>query len=240
MTNYLSRAEIEEVSEGLIQAYAQKYPKRASQYIDIEHFITMFLSLKIEYVAFGESDGGKMGFLADGETPLLVRKDGRIAPVIYPKDTVVVDRFLLADKETGRRRFTLAHEAAHYILTRMHNQPRAGCFHNEFDSDRTYTKDELAQMFAATEWQADAMAASLLMPRRLVSNVLTKYNRSYPIKIYGDNVVASKDKQSLRNMANHMMVSYTALFIRLRDMNLLEGHDVSEYISKELNLGGLN
>ena len=45
------------------------------QSIDIEHFITEFLMLRIEYASFAEDDAGRIGFLADGATPLLVHQD---------------------------------------------------------------------------------------------------------------------------------------------------------------------
>lgn len=238
MSNYMSRAEIEEISEGLIKVYAQKHSNKVIQSIDIEHFITEFLSLQIEYASFAEEDGGKMGFLADGETPLLIHQNGKIVPFVFPKDTVVLDKFLLSEKEQGRRRFTMAHEAAHHILGKMYAVPSAGRFHTEYDSERSYSKEELAQMFASAEWQADTMGASLLMPKRIIDNALAKYNHSQPIKIYGDNTLTQRDKGIIRKMASYIGVSYTALFIRLRDMNLFEYHDISEYISKELNLGG--
>ena len=43
MSIYMSRAELEEISEGLITAYANKFSNRVIQSIDIEHFITEFL-----------------------------------------------------------------------------------------------------------------------------------------------------------------------------------------------------
>ena len=30
--------------------------------------------------------------------------------LVFPKDTIVLDKFLLAEKEQGRRRFTMAYE----------------------------------------------------------------------------------------------------------------------------------
>ena len=86
------------------------------QSIDIEHFITEFLMLRIEYASFAEDDAGRIGFLADGATPLLIHQDGKIIPFVFPKDTIVLDKFLLAEKEQGRRRFTMAHEASHHIF----------------------------------------------------------------------------------------------------------------------------
>lgn len=95
MSIYMSRAELEEISEGLITAYANKFSNRVIQSIDIEHFITEFLMLRIEYASFAEDDAGRIGFLADGATPLLVHQDGKIIPFVFPKDTIVLDKFLL-------------------------------------------------------------------------------------------------------------------------------------------------
>lgn len=131
MSIYMSRAELEEISEGLITAYANKYSNRVVQSIDIEHFITEFLMLRIEYASFAEDDTGKIGFLADGEIALLIYQDGKIISFVFPKDTIVLDKFLLAEKEQGRRRFTMAHEASHHILSKMYAMPSEGRFHTD-------------------------------------------------------------------------------------------------------------
>lgn len=89
----------------------------------------------------------------------------------------------------------MAHEASHHILSKMYAMPSEGRFHAEYDSERSYSKEELAQMFASVEWQADTMGASLLMPRRIIENALAKYNQSNPIKVYGDNTITSRIKQ---------------------------------------------
>ena len=161
MSIYMSRAELEEISEGLITAYANKFSNRVIQSIDIEHFITEFLMLRIEYASFAEDDAGRIGFLADGATPLLVHQDGKIISFVFPKDTIVLDKFLLAEKEQGRRRFTMAHEASHHILSKMYAMPSEGRFHAEYDSERSYSKEKLAQMFASVEWQANIQTLSL-------------------------------------------------------------------------------
>ena len=119
MSIYMSRAELEEISEDLIKVYNQRFYNRMIQSIDIEHFITEFLMLKIEYTSFAEDDAGRIGFLADGETPLLIHQEGKIIPFVFPKDTIVLDKFLLSEKKQGRRRFTMAHEASHHMLHRL-------------------------------------------------------------------------------------------------------------------------
>ena len=97
---------------------------------------------------------------------------------VFPKDTIVLDKFLLAEKEQGRRRFTMAHEASHHILSKMYAMPSEGRFHAEYDSERSYSKEELAQMFASVEWQADTMGASLLMPRRNLSSTMVSFGKT--------------------------------------------------------------
>lgn len=73
MNNYLSRAELDKISEGLLSVYAKENAGHIGLCIDIEHFITSFLKLDIMYASFAEEDAGRVGFLADGETPLVVR-----------------------------------------------------------------------------------------------------------------------------------------------------------------------
>ena len=49
MNNYLSRVELDKISEGLLEMYAKQKGDKATPYIDIEHFITDFLKLKITH-----------------------------------------------------------------------------------------------------------------------------------------------------------------------------------------------
>ena len=236
MINYMTRAELEEISEGLIKAYTNKFSNKVGQEsIDIEHFITEFLGLKIEYAAFAEYDKSKIGFLADGETELLIYQNGRIIPFIFQKDTIVLDKSLISEKETGRRRFTLAHEASHHILSKMYAMPGEGNFCTEYDCERSYSKEELSKMLHMSERQADTMAACLLMPRYIVENALDKYVQSNPIKIYGK-IVSIRDKAFISRMAAYIGVSYISLYYRLLEMKLFEEHDMQEYFSQELHL----
>ena len=234
----MSRAELSEISEGMIDVYFAESQKEVIDKVDIEDFITSFLGLSIEYVSFAEPDHGRIGFLSDGETPLLISRSGKIIPFVFPDKTIVLDKILLEEKEIGRRRFTLAHEAAHYILGKMNGMDEKAKYHSDYDKEKSYSMEELSKMFAAAEWQADAMAACLLMPSHLIDKVMARCVKKEKIKVYGDNILAFPDKRGIREMAKHLEVSYTSLLIRLRDLNKFEYHDIQEYISNELNLGG--
>ena len=110
--------ELDALGSALVRDYFKKTHRWNSMSLDIEGFIKDYLCLDIVYESFAEEDKSKIGFSADGRMPLLVYRDGDPCAVVYPKDTLVIDRFLQRNEESGRRRFTLAHEAAHNILGR--------------------------------------------------------------------------------------------------------------------------
>ena len=238
MSSFYSRDEIDEIGEGLIQVYKDQYPSKVISYIDIEHFITAFLGLNIEFVTFAEKDLGKIGFTSDGNAELMICQNGRIIPFVFPEKTIIIDKFLLSEKEYGRRRFTMAHEAAHIILNKMEQSTKA-YFHNEFDNERAYSVDELRQMFSNAEWQADAMAASLLMPRYLVERALAKFAGTNSIKVYGENFLSNKDKKIIKDVSAFLGVSQSALRIRLEHLNMVEKLDMTEFVYKEILQGGV-
>lgn len=78
------------------------------------------LGLTVRYEQFAEDDYDKIGFLADGQTPLKIRKSGRTVSFLFPLGTIVVDSSLRKETESGKCRFMIAHEVSHYIIGR-HN-----------------------------------------------------------------------------------------------------------------------
>lgn len=228
--NFISNAEIEELGEGLIREYAQQ-TKTVFKCVDIEGFITDFLRCPIEYIHLAEKDKDKIGYLSNGIYPLRVCSSAGVSEVVFPKNTIVLDRLLLRACESGRRRFTLAHEAAHIIVDRI-NPTEALCFHRVFDNEQTYDAQALAERFSLNEYQASAMAAVLLMPRYLMKEALDNFNGGRRLPIYGTCVFHPREKVIIQKMADSMGVSFTAMFIRLRGFGMLNYHPLSEYIEK--------
>ena len=142
MKTLVSNKEIEEVGESLMAKYlfGKKPPPRC---IDIDGFITDFLHLPVVYASIAEDDRDKIGFISDGKYPLQVIWEGRLEKVIYPKGTIVIDRFLLQPDRSAQKRFTLAHEAAHVIFERMSPTAAGPCFNRFFDQEKGYSIQEL-------------------------------------------------------------------------------------------------
>ena len=110
MSTYISNRELEELGEGLTRHYLENaHVQMAARCIDIEG-LANYLGMTVVFETFAEEDRDKVGFLADGRTPLKIRRKGSIVSFCFPLGTIVLDSFLRQDKESGRRRFTIAHE----------------------------------------------------------------------------------------------------------------------------------
>lgn len=238
MKCFISFQELDALGEGLSRDYMKKANRWNSMCFDIEGFITDYLGLIIEYESFAEEDSSKIGFLSDGITPLLVFRNKVPTPVIFPKDTIVVEKFLLRDKESSRRRFTLAHEAAHKILEQHVPMQKAACFQSSFDREAAYSKADLQRMFSMNEAFANRLGASLLMSQCLIAKALEKYNNAKLIRIYDGEILAPKEKMAIQKMADGLGVSFPALYIRLKELNLFDFRPFDEYVKDGLRFGG--
>ena len=238
MNCYISSQELEALGEGLSRDYMEKANRWNSMCFDIEGFITDYLGLTICYESFAEKDTSKIGFLANGVAPLLVFRDKVPTPVVFPKNTIVIEKCLLRDKESSRRRFTLAHEAAHAILEN-HTYAQAGqCFHSSYDKEADYSKEDLQRIFSLNEVFANRLGASILMSQCLIAKALEKYNDAKLIRIYNGEILAQKEKVVIQKMADCLGVSFPALFIRLRELNLFDHRPIDEYVRENLHFGG--
>lgn len=153
--------EIDELGEGLIRQYLGADAERTCC-VDIEGFATEYLKLPLLYRSFAEQDTDKIGFIADGITPLRIHEDGTSCLCVFPKGTIVIERSLRRENESGRRRFTISHECAHYLMDKT---IPAAAFHREFDGERDYTPEDFRNLFSFHETLIDRMGAALLMPR---------------------------------------------------------------------------
>lgn len=234
MSTYISNRELEELGEGLTRHYLENaHVQMAARCIDIEG-LANYLGMTVVFETFAEEDRDKVGFLADGRTPLKIRRKGSIVSFYFPLGTIVLDSFLRQDKESGRRRFTIAHEIAHSVIEKHNPVPQ---FHRIYDSEHGYTFQELKAQLTMTENQADRLAAVILMPQFTVDQALRDFNKGRRIKVYGQNVYANEERRIISRMAAQVGVSFSAMQIRLRELDLLEYHPLDEYVEKNL-LGG--
>jgi Zn-dependent peptidase ImmA (M78 family) len=236
LNSLVSFRELDSLGEGLVKDYAKKTHRWNSMCLDIEGFITDYLELRILYESIAEEDKSKLGFMADGVTSLRVTRDRKTVSVIFPKGVIVIEQFLKTDSEYARKRFTLAHEAAHAVLARHIPLQVGGCFQSEFDESVSYSNEELQRMFSMNEACANRLGAAILMPGYRMDRALKKYNDGNKLLCYGG-VFPQREKLLIQTMANALGVSVTAMTNRIRELKLLDCQPIDQYIREELRLG---
>lgn len=234
--NY-SRIEIDELGEEIVRQFIDGFTPNA-ECVNIDLFVTDYLKIPLVYETFAEEERDRLGFTSNGKRPLKVVRGTEQVELIFPAKTVVIDSYLRNHNENGKRRFTIAHEAAHNIFDRDNGGRCEAHFYSGFDSERDYTVEALRERMNMCEWQANAMAAAILMPRFLVEQALQKYAGRSSLPIYGNTILSQRSKNVIDKMASVLGVSYSSLVIRLRELNLLEHRDKSEYVTRILNLKG--
>ena len=238
MRSYISNEELEELGETIAVAYLNKTKRYNTHCVDIEGLVTDYLGLTIVYETIAEPDPNKLAYLSNGRRALWVNRGGEKKEVLFPKHTAVLDKVLLFEHESSRRRFALAHEGAHSIIAKQNPMQDVACFYSEFDPERLYTKEEQRELLNFSEAQASRLGSIFLMPRCNLQRVMKKYGCENGLPVYGWSVFAPKEKRILRNMADCMGVSHQTLIIRLKTLGLLIPHDLTEYLEKNLQLGG--
>ena len=107
MRSYISFGELEELGETIVREYLRKTKRYNALCVDIEGLVTDYLGLTVVYENIAEDDPNKIAFLSNGKRPLWVCRNEQRLSVVFPKGTVVMDKVLLHENESSRRRFTL-------------------------------------------------------------------------------------------------------------------------------------
>ncbi len=159
--------------------------KAGSIPIDLEKIAS---SLKIP-VLYDEFD--------DHISGLLVVKNGKTAVGVNKKH------------HPNRQRFTIAHELGHYVLHHKYGDDPKNDIH--IDKKWAYFRSDTAgHRLDEQERQANQFAAELLMPQKLVEEIIEKYRLDL------------SDDFDIFKLANLLQVSEQALAIRLVGLRMIK------------------
>lgn len=232
MKKYYSGSELDEIGDAIVRKF-YKDAKSLPASVDIDKLVEEHLGLRICYRSIAETPA-RYGFLSDGTFPLWVSNNGKIVQETFPKGTIVIEKAFLNPNEDGRRRFTIAHEAAHFILDSF---VAKASFNTVFDKQEQYSKEELIALFSPNEYQVDRLAAALLMPTYLFAyNYALRFPKS-TIKVYGSETISVEDDVLIKMFANSMRVSKQAMMIRLKTSGKFEYRPMEEFVG-DVGVGG--
>lgn len=218
-TSHLSRRELEQIAQPIIEQYKQKYvPLRHLCYRVNPTELAELFGYKVEY-AYLTQDGSILGQTAS--VPLWTTVINiALGETYYHLDgkTILVEKRLLCNPQAeGCKNFTIAHELAHLILNQRYRATREPQYrHNCFN--REIVKRNASDW---NEWQADALAAALLLPLDALDEAMFLFGLGGKMKVLSRKY-SRKRYELFCEMAQFLGVSKTTLAYRMEQLGLLE------------------
>lgn len=229
----LKKTDFDVIAQNVLSEYMPNvltYPKPTNiEYLAQECF---YLEIKHETIVPG---GGVLGMIAFEDTEFhTINSYNEPKTIELDEATMLVDMSLIGSENRARKRFTEAHETSHWICHRSYHSPtnqqydfrvnrsliacRADSI-EQYKKKRQFYSDEYWE-----EWQADSLAAALLMPKNtfleacrseLWSNGVTKgYLTSGADKYIAGRVISE--------VAHVFDVSFRAAQIRMINLGLIK------------------
>ena len=218
-TVYLSRRELEQIAQPVIEQYKQHFvPQNHLCYNVDPTQLAELLGYMVEYFYLTQ-DGSILGQTA--VTPLWTTViDTTLGETYYLLDgkTLLIDKRLLCNPlATGCKNFTIAHELAHLLLNQRYPtiyQPH--CRHSCFN--RKVVKKSVYNWY---EWQADTLAVALLLPPDAIEAAMFMFGLGSKMKVLSKKYSQNRYEQFCE-MARFLGVSKTTLAYRMEQLGLLE------------------
>ena len=198
--------------------------ERMTKPVDVCALACKFFNLTVYYVRFADEEAEPYGYTCNGHVGIDIVLNNKRKNIVFPKNTILLDIRLKNDEI--KRREVLTHEIMHYIESIVNAYPVEVLMMN--DGSMEYSK--FMDMMKEREWRADVGASVLLLPKELVINVYRERIGYDNLKVYGKSILMAEDNMKLADMAKFLKVSFDMLVDRLYELDLLEKHNVSEFI----------
>ena len=235
----LSSDEINSHAERFISEFDEKMLIHPHA-IDLEAFLEFYLELDMEYeyLSCDNSCLGMTVFNNTNKIPAFDKVNNCAKYIAAHEGTIIVDNSLVEGDQEKRLRFTLGHEAGHWIYHKAFFGYNPGQM-TLFEMDTAYTRCRSVNnnyIYRRTEnwdrekwmeWQADKFSACLLMPECSVKHLLKD------VGYVGEEISLLEDV--VDNISCVFNVSNQAAFYRLCDLKYINTKDKKQ-IDYQLSL----
>lgn len=217
---YLSRDDIEQIAQKILSIYSNAYVPECHMFYSVEpELLAEVLGIAVDYQMLS-LDGSILGVTSPDEQMVTVFYDNEECYYCLDGYTILADcRLRDSEKLVGRKNYTLTHEIAHQILYKAfpnayHSANRLTCNYR-----RTHNSHKKISNWA--EWQADALAAALLMPKDAILDGMFLEGLGEHIGTLSKKYTPNK-YESFCRLAETLGASKSALSFRMEDLGLLD------------------
>lgn len=233
---YILRAEdFDDIARLFLSEYAPAV-LQTPQPLDIDYIINdcLFLEVRMVYLAF---NGQILGLMAFGDADVnCLNRLYQPQIVRVSEATMLLDYSLTGRDRLPRLRYTKMHETSHWICHRTYHSDCNQVYDCRTNKQYIACRTENVERYASNrgsralvtdsdweEWQADRLAAALLMPRDIFIEASKRVFRQNDIRrgylLKGHDV--SKSIDAVEEIAEIFKVSKKATQIRLQQVGLL-------------------
>lgn len=193
----------------------------------IERFAEDWLGLEVSMTELS-LDGSICGLTAYTDTEYNVLNGSSMRSIPLRRKQILLDSHLAGPLHTGRRRFTLAHECAHQILFTLEDSATQNERQAAYAQRSSYSLRELKIKEDWDEWQANVLAAAILIPINKLKDVRCQMSQTKSLQCYGTKLDA-RSYADLDALCNAFLVSKSAMLIRLRQIGAVVDRPASEW-----------
>lgn len=227
----LSRNDIEDIATAILEEYSPDNLQYITP-LDTVDFLENYLGLTLKKRYIGTMKSGILGLVVMNDIVEIPSYDEDFKQVVLEETygTVLISPTLFENKNVNRKRYTEVHEAAHYILHKKYYdglQKNSNSNRNRYIACRKVElhKKSLKNDSDWMEWQADTLAAALLMPKRMFTvfakAVLYKYGIFNGYIMIDDPTRKGQAPEIIKEVAEKFCVSYRAAQIRMLHLGLI-------------------
>lgn len=227
----LTSNQIEEIATMVLQEF-MPWVLECPQRVDIEQLVAdgLYLTIRNQMLGLNNAVLGMTAFEDVTGVPCL---DDMYQPIEIDLQggTIIIHSWLQGYKYRARRRFTIAHEGAHWVLHRSFHSPTNQQF--QFRTQRQpyiacrsinieCKRHNLISDEDWEEWQADSLAASLLMPLAPFRQIAERLIHDSGRRFLTEGKVTRDYIEIVEEISDLFLVSKTAAEIRMKQLGLLK------------------
>ncbi|MGU7906392.1 ImmA/IrrE family metallo-endopeptidase [Streptococcus suis] len=224
---------MDEIAEGILKQY---YPQalEAPMALPIDGYLANIGLTKMEGKL--TEDSSIFGEMVFKDTEVLFYDEDTPESRLVKKKTILVDPEVICLRNQGSYNNTIVHESVHWLLHRHHNEYKMLFDQNHKRSsslrDNTISSSSEWRDYDWMEWQANGIAARILMPKSMTRQKVNQLFTDYSLKYASDEKLTMFER-IIDDLAEFFQVSRLAAKIRLQQLGYHEFEGIYNFVGDE-------